>query len=111
MTVTTQPAENNSAGSNILDPAVPAARDRLVWTGLGGDSLPLAVANLADKHAGLVVVITPDMQSAELLQDQVEYFAAHNQLQVTTLPDWETLPYDKFSPHPDIISERCNMAC
>jgi transcription-repair coupling factor (superfamily II helicase) len=106
MTVTAQPAENNSAGSNILDPAVPAARDRLVWTGLGGDSLPLAVANLADKHAGLVVVITPDMQSAELLQDQVEYFAAHNQLQVTTLPDWETLPYDKFSPHPDIISER-----
>jgi transcription-repair coupling factor (superfamily II helicase) len=46
------------------------------------------------------------MQSAELLQDQVEYFSTHSQLQVTTLPDWETLPYDKFSPHPDIISER-----
>jgi transcription-repair coupling factor (superfamily II helicase) len=92
--------------SNTLDPAIPAARDRLVWTGLGGDSLPLAVANLVHKHAGLVVVITPDMQSAELLQDQVEYFTTRSQLQVTTLPDWETLPYDKFSPHPDIISER-----
>ena len=106
MTVTAQPAENNSPDSNILEPAAPAVCEQLVWTGLGGDSLPLAIANLADRHAGLVVVITPDMQSAELLQDQVEYFAAHSQLQVTTLPDWETLPYDKFSPHPDIISER-----
>ena len=106
MTSTIHPSENNAFCYSILQPAIPAGQDRLVWTGLGGDSLPLAVANLVDRHAGLVVVITPDMQSAELLQDQVEYFAAHSELKVTTLPDWETLPYDKFSPHPDIISER-----
>jgi transcription-repair coupling factor (superfamily II helicase) len=106
MSSTARPSGNNTSLSSILEPAIPATRDRLTWTGLGGDSLPLAVAGLVDKHAGLVVVITPDMQSAELLQDQVEYFAAHSELKVTTLPDWETLPYDKFSPHPDIISER-----
>jgi len=94
------------ATSGILTPSIPTGHDRQVWTGLNGDSLPLAVANLAQNHGSLVVVITPDMQSAELLQEQIEYFSANSLLRVTTLPDWETLPYDKFSPHPDITSAR-----
>ena len=91
---------------SVLTPGVPRAPEHLVWTGLGGDSLPLAIANAARQHDSLVVVVTPDMQSAELLQDQVTFFAAQQALPVTTFPDWETLPYDSFSPHPDIVSER-----
>ena len=94
------------ATSGILTPSIPTGHDRQEWTGLNGYSLPLAVANLAQNHGSLVVVITPDMQSAELLQEQIEYFSANSLLRVTTLPDWETLPYDKFSPHPDITSAR-----
>ena len=105
MTSTARPAERDAI-SSILEPAIPASHERLVRTGLSGDSLPLTLANLAQGHSSLVVVITPDMQSAELLQDQVEYFSTNSQLPVTTLPDWETLPYDNFSPHPDIISAR-----
>ena len=106
MTSTALPADKDPVNSSVLDPLIPAGLNRQVWTGLNGDSLPLAVANLAQNHSSLVVVITPDMQSAELLQDQVEYFSANRRFQVSTLPDWETLPYDKFSPHPDIISAR-----
>jgi transcription-repair coupling factor (superfamily II helicase) len=106
MTSTARPADKDAISSSILNPSIPAGLNRQVWTGLNGDSLPLAVANLAQNHSSLVVVITPDMQSAELLQDQVEYFSANRRFQVSTLPDWETLPYDKFSPHPDIISAR-----
>ncbi len=91
---------------SVLTPDVPHAPEQLVWTGLGGDSLPLAIANAARQHEGLVVVVTPDMQTAELLQDQITFFAAQQALPVTTFPDWETLPYDSFSPHPDIVSER-----
>jgi len=92
--------------AGILAPALPAGRQRLVWTGLAGDSLALAISAAAQRHRGPVVVITPDMQTAELLHDQLEFFSAGHDLPVTTFPDWETLPYDSFSPHQDIISER-----
>ena len=92
--------------SSVLSPGLPGARERLGWTGLAGDSLPLAIAAAARQHSSLVVVITPDMQSAELLQEQVAFFLGRQALPVTTFPDWETLPYDNFSPHPDIVSER-----
>ncbi len=91
---------------SVLAPGVPGSREHLVWTGLSGDSLPLAVASAARQHNSLVVAITPDMQAAELLHDQVLFFSGRQALPVTTFPDWETLPYDSFSPHPDIVSER-----
>ena len=106
MSKSARPSETSKPQGNILEPVTPAEGEQLLWTGLGGDSLPLAVSRLAENRDGLVVVITPDMQSAEVLQEQVEYFTTQEALKVTTLPDWETLPYDKFSPHPDIISER-----
>ena len=103
----TAQADNHSVMQlSVLTPDVPHAPEHLVWTGLGGDSLPLAIANAARQHEGLVVVVTPDMQSAELLQQQITFYAARQALPVTTFPDWETLPYDSFSPHPDIVSER-----
>jgi transcription-repair coupling factor (superfamily II helicase) len=89
-----------------LEPGVPDTREHLVWTGLNGDSLPLAVASAVHQHNSLVVAITPDMQAAELLHDQVAFFSGRQALPVVTFPDWETLPYDSFSPHPDIVSER-----
>ena len=46
------------------------------------------------------------MQSAEVLQEQLEFFLAGSAIGIKTFPDWETLPYDTFSPHQDIISER-----
>ena len=106
MSRTAQVDDQSCIASSVLEPGLPGACEQLVWTGLGGDSLPLAIANAAQQLNSLLVVITPDMQSAELLQDQVAFFLGRQALPVATFPDWETLPYDSFSPHPDIVSER-----
>jgi transcription-repair coupling factor (superfamily II helicase) len=89
-----------------LSPGLPARGERLLWTGLGGDSQALVIANAVQAATGPLLVVTPDMQTAEQLQEQVAFFAGTDALPVITFPDWETLPYDSFSPHQDIISGR-----
>jgi transcription-repair coupling factor (superfamily II helicase) len=51
-----------------------------------------------------IVVLTASAQDAERLREEAAWFDP--QLRVHRLPDWEILPYDQFSPHPDLISER-----
>ncbi|MBW7983938.1 transcription-repair coupling factor [Enterobacillus tribolii] len=70
---------------------------------LTGSACALECAHIAERHAGPVMLIAPDMQNALRLRDEVQQFTDQ---MVTTLPDWETLPYDSFSPHQDIISAR-----
>jgi transcription-repair coupling factor (superfamily II helicase) len=106
MSSTARSATTGISASSVLAPVIPEAQGKRAWTGLRGDSLPLALAGAVHSHAGPVIVITPDMQSADLLHEQYEFFAVPGDGPVTTFPDWETLPYDSFSPHQDIISER-----
>ncbi|HED18464.1 MAG TPA: transcription-repair coupling factor [Gammaproteobacteria bacterium] len=89
-----------------MQPLLPAAGTRVLWSKLYGDSLPLALANAARLHNGLLVIVTPDSQEAEQLQRQLGFFCTDQTLDILCFPDWETLPYDGFSPHQDIISER-----
>jgi transcription-repair coupling factor (superfamily II helicase) len=70
---------------------------------LTGSACALECAQIAEKHTGPVVLITSDIQSALRLRDEIQQFTSR---MVTTLSDWETLPYDSFSPHQDIISAR-----
>jgi transcription-repair coupling factor (superfamily II helicase) len=51
-----------------------------------------------------LVVLTASAFEAQRLMDEIPYF--DKDIQVHLLPDWETLPYDVFSPHPDLTSER-----
>ncbi|MGZ8983385.1 MAG: transcription-repair coupling factor [Methylotenera sp.] len=51
-----------------------------------------------------LVIVTANAFDAQRLLEEIPYFAPS--LSVHLLPDWETLPYDQFSPHPDLISER-----
>ncbi len=107
MTRSVQPLNPATAAQDVLHPRLPDSPGRRTWTALHGDSLPLLLASAVRQHTrGPVVVITPDMQSAELLADQYTFFATGDDRPVITFPDWETLPYDVFSPHQDIISER-----
>jgi transcription-repair coupling factor (superfamily II helicase) len=53
----------------------------------------------------LLVVITPDTSTALALERELPFYV-EDRLEVLAFPDWETLPYDNFSPHQDIISER-----
>ncbi|HSO07787.1 MAG TPA: DEAD/DEAH box helicase, partial [Pelomicrobium sp.] len=70
---------------------------------LAGSSDALALAGLA-RRGGLLLVVTASAQEAQRLVDELPFFAP--ELRVRLLPDWETLPYDTFSPHQDLVSER-----
>jgi transcription-repair coupling factor (superfamily II helicase) len=73
------------------------------YAGLHGSSDALALSQFAVKTKPLII-ITETAQDAQRLLEEIPYFAP--QLKVNLLPDWETLPYDSFSPHQDLISER-----
>jgi transcription-repair coupling factor (superfamily II helicase) len=62
------------------------------------------IAEVADRER-LLVVITADTSSALTLERELPFFL-DAPLEIAAFPDWETLPYDNFSPHQDIISER-----
>ncbi|WP_454781151.1 transcription-repair coupling factor [Legionella sp. WA2022007384] len=78
-----------------------------IWGQLHGSSLALALAEYCQQTPGIKLLIAQDNLSANQLQAELNFF-----LNTTTpqellfFPDWETLPYDQFSPHQDIISER-----
>lgn len=78
--------------------------NRAAWGNLPAAARALAIAEAALQHPGLSLVITRDTAMADQLEQELRFFAP--QLPVTSLPDWETLPYDRFSPHQDIISQR-----
>jgi transcription-repair coupling factor (superfamily II helicase) len=70
-------------------------------------SFALKLVEIAEQHDSLVVVLLADAAQLQPLKKEIQYFTSQSQvLDVVTLPDWETLPYDYFSPHQDIISER-----
>ena len=68
-----------------------------------GSSDALAIAELTGKVRPLLV-LTANAADAQRLKVELPYFAP--ELKVCVLPDWETLPYDHFSPHQDLVSER-----
>ena len=70
---------------------------------LTGSAAACEVAEMAERHTGPLVLVAPDMQSALRLHDEIQQFTDS---MVMNLADWETLPYDSFSPHQDIISSR-----
>ena len=76
------------------------------WGKLYGSALSLAISNLARTSGRFITLITSDMPSAQKLKYELSFFLSDSGQSVLTLPDWETLPYDQFSPHQDIISER-----
>ncbi|WP_313007855.1 transcription-repair coupling factor [Stutzerimonas nitrititolerans] len=85
-------------------PPMPAASGKQIWGNLPGAALSLAIAESASSAKRFTLLLTADSQSAERLKEELAFFAP--ELPVLHFPDWETLPYDVFSPHQDIISQR-----
>ena len=61
-----------------------------------------AQARTAERQ--LTAIVTAEPADAQRLPEELAFFAP--ELRVAVFPDWETLPYDSFSPHQDLISER-----
>jgi len=69
------------------------------------DALLLARFAQSQQSAGrLTVIFTAEPADTQRLEDELSFFAP--ELRIAVFPDWETLPYDTFSPHQDLISER-----
>ena len=75
------------------------------WTGLHGSSAALALLAAAGRHDGPTLIVARSSHQAQLLARDLELLNSEN-LPIRLFPDHETLPYDPFSPHPDIIASR-----
>ncbi len=90
-------------------PPIPAPRvgQRFTFSGLIGSSDAALLAQSALRyrsHYSVMIVFCAQAQDAQRLLDEIPAFAP--QLKTRLLPDWEILPYDQFSPHQDLVSER-----
>jgi len=88
----------------LQPPRLTQTAQRLTWGNLTGSSMGLAISNIIAENQRPVVIIAPDVTTATRLEYELQFF--HQQTPVIPFPDWETLPYDQFSPHQDIISAR-----
>ena len=80
-------------------------RPSLRWTGLTGAATALELARAAAGAPGPLLVVTRDAATAARFEEELGFFGA-GRTPVLAFPGYETLPYDQFSPHPDIISQR-----
>lgn len=91
---------------SLLDtPKLPLKGHLSQWTCRNTTETALAVISKAQKQPGLVIFLTENMGKANQYQALFKFFS-DDQLPILTFPEWETLPYDHFSPHQDIISQR-----
>jgi len=90
----------------MLKPLLPnSGIARVRWGQLYGGAAALAIAEAAANADRPLLVIAAGAREAERLHGELEFFVPAG-LPVRLFPDWETLPYDLFAPHPDIVSER-----
>jgi transcription-repair coupling factor (superfamily II helicase) len=98
---------SSSPLNSPFKPVCPAKTGfRSQWGKLYGSSYGLVLSSTATQHAGPVLVVTADMAAAQRLEYSLRFYMAEEAISILQFPDWETLPYDRFSPHQDIISER-----
>ncbi len=84
---------------------LPAAGESVRWGELYGSSAAYFLAEAAASAAAPILIVAASGREADQLQAELAFFAAGRQA-LWSFPDRETLPYDPFSPHPDIVSER-----
>jgi transcription-repair coupling factor (superfamily II helicase) len=91
--------------SNPLHPPLPQKNgQKLLWGDLHGASVGLALSSAIASAEVPIVILAPDTLAATRLEYELGFF--HKEQPIVHFPDWETLPYDQFSPHQDIVSER-----
>jgi transcription-repair coupling factor (superfamily II helicase) len=87
-------------------PLLPSkAQLRVRWGQLYGSATSLWLAEAARKASGPLLVIAANARQASRMEDELRFFCAPGSY-IEHFPAWETLPYDLFSPHPDIVSQR-----
>lgn len=85
---------------------IPPAKQKTVWSALSAGSLPLVLSQQLPQGTPKIV-LTADSETALRLQTAWQFFRPQDN--ALFLPDWETLPYERFSPHQDLVSERLSV--
>ena len=113
-----QGSASNTTPHPLIAPNFPGKPgDHRTWGQLHGSSDALAICESARSHNSLTLVITRSTNDAIRLEQAIRFFLGlsgaedgpaitPDGLELLSLPDWETLPYDQFSPHQDIVSRR-----
>jgi len=106
----------------VIAPPMPkAGQQRVYWRASpSASAIAFHIGQAAQLHEGLLLVVARDNHAAQQIESDLRTLLARDVqadgnaagLQrrpwppILHFPDWETLPYDRFSPHPDIVSQR-----
>ncbi|MYN29989.1 transcription-repair coupling factor [Duganella sp. CY42W] len=94
--------------SSALTKSIPKPGNRFALPALHGSADAYALAQIAlelKSRGQMLAIVVANASDAQRLLDEIPWFGGA-QLRCHLLPDWETLPYDAFSPHQDLVSER-----
>ncbi|XGA69496.1 transcription-repair coupling factor [Duganella sp. BuS-21] len=94
--------------SSALTKSIPKPGNRFALPALHGSADAYALAQIAlelKSRGQMLAIVVANASDAQRLRDEIPWFGGE-QLRCHLLPDWETLPYDAFSPHQDLVSER-----
>ena len=82
--------------------------ERRYWGGLYGSSKALALTSACSNQRKLLVIVTASLNDANRLLEELQFYRPEkaDDGRLLSFPDWETLPYDQFSPYQDIVSDR-----
>ncbi|MBT6411727.1 MAG: transcription-repair coupling factor, partial [Betaproteobacteria bacterium] len=83
---------------------IPSNKQRASITLNSKSGLSLLIANTVGDLNSPLAVICQKASDANRLVEEIKFF--NKKLRVHLFPDWETLPFDTFSPHQDLISQR-----
>ncbi|MFV1997298.1 MAG: transcription-repair coupling factor [Acidiferrobacterales bacterium] len=100
--------ERKSPEISPLNPEIPVSTGAAgVWSRLYGSARGLAIVEAAKAHQGPVLVVLPEVRTSYQILEEIRFYAQlATDLPILIFPDRESLPYDAFSPHPDIVSRR-----
>ena len=80
--------------------------EKILWNDLCPSAQALEIAEYASHKDGVTLVVVPTSAEASRLKRSISFFLKDCEIDARIFPDWETLAYDVFSPHQDIISDR-----
>jgi transcription-repair coupling factor (superfamily II helicase) len=90
----------------VMDKLPQVTGEKTLWTSLCPSAQALEIAEYASRNNGVTLVVVPTSTEASRLKRSISFFLKNCDIDARVFPDWETLPYDVFSPHQDIISDR-----
>ena len=80
---------------------------RCHWGALYGNAYALALIEFAKEQNRPILFITRDIKENEQLYQTLRFYNTH--LHILKFDNWEVLPFDHFSPHPDLVSNRLQV--